>query len=196
MKNIFNSVVIILNSVIFSAQALSEYSVVANKCFFVQGKKISAASPITTLALSGLNEGLNLGTCCEYCHALASAGCNAWHLFNNTCQFYSNTKSLETKLDYFLGHNSPLPYWKCNENERWYYDTSINWVLQSKVNNLNRFSCCENCFLTVGCKSYMYATGSNDCYHTLTDIQYANYIPVSGTFYTGTVSASFSSSFE
>ena len=136
-----------------------------NGCFYSNGRTYSKATEITKITLTV--SPLNFATCCDLCRALPDCILWYWDLLLATCLFYKDVGDIDETYNYryYSGKKTDLPTWKCNEiPNKWYYDSQLNWVAQTA--HVNSANCCEACFSTAGCVSYMFNSNSMTCYHS------------------------------
>ena len=190
---------ILLSPLIFltnfaQVKSQTEYLIAANQCFYLPNKLIAVGSIETTrIVLSNGVALTNLGTCCDYCQALTRANCVAWQLVVNTktCIFYKSVTGIQfvENPNNYLGHAVPDPFWNCNEEpNKWYTNPLLTWVRQGIFGN--RFACCQTCFFTSNCASYMFTDDGNDCYFSTRNHVNLGSINIGG-FYTGGPTLSF-----
>ena len=154
-----------------------------NSCFYTTGRRYSG----TLLAQLNLN-GDAIPSCCNLCRGLD--GCVAWTWDSLTCFLYKNVTSINYNFyaDYSSGKTSELPIWECNETQnKWFYEAKLNWI--AKPGLVNSPICCEACFITYECMSYMFDTKTNTCYHSTRNYLTSASIEILGMF-TGSPSIS------
>ncbi len=187
---------ILLSPLIFltnfaQVKSQTEYLLAANQCFYLPNKLIAGGIETTKIFLSSTVALTNLGTCCDYCKALTPANCVAWYLSSTrTCIFYKSVTGIQYSENaaFFLGHAVPDPFWNCNEEpNKWYTAPILAWARQGIF--ANRFACCQTCFFTSNCKSWMFTDEGNDCYFSTSIVNGAS-INIGG-FYTGRPTLSF-----
>ena len=179
-----------LSSIIITKETNGQNFVSLNSCFYTLGRTYSPQTLITQIPL--IPKPLNIPTCCDLCRNLTGCAGWTWDTGSSTCFFYKDIAGINYNVNnqYYSGKNSALPTWTCNEvPNKWYYDAQLSWGTQTSLTSLSR--CCEVCFTTATCVSYMFNSNDNSCYHSTKNYVNAANIAFNG-FYVGTPTISMS----
>ena len=176
---------IILTIIFLFLKSTFGQSSTTNGCFYTQDRFVVNATEITRISLAGTLVQKNLATCCDMCRALPD--CVAWDWYSNNCVFFKDIESFgKNNGQSFSGLSVNSKIWRCDEKkDKYYFGDDLNWILQIDIKTST--SCCDDCFYSRKCKSWMFMQASRICYHSNENYENAvNFVNMSGLL-TGTI---------